>query len=142
MSLTWKFASEADLDLLADWNFQLIRDEGHRNPMNVPELRARMADWLPAEYKAVIFSVAEPVGHALFKVGADSVHLRQFFIRRDQRRLGFGREAVGILRNQVWPTDLRLTVEVLCSNHAGTAFWRSLGYQDYALMLEIMPGKT
>jgi len=31
------FAAEHDLDLLAEWNHQLIRDEGHHNPMNVTE---------------------------------------------------------------------------------------------------------
>jgi len=141
MSVTWHYATDSDLDLLASWNHQLIADEGHRNPMNVLELRARMQGWLPDEYRAVIFSAPEPVAHALFKVNSDSIHLRQFFVRRDKRRLGFGTQAFEILRKQVWPKDVRLTVEVLCSNHGGLAFWRALGYRDYGLTLEIMPGQ-
>ena len=31
-----------DLDLLADWNRQLIQDEGHRNRMTVAELKAEI----------------------------------------------------------------------------------------------------
>jgi GNAT superfamily N-acetyltransferase len=33
-------ATAQDLDLLADWNHQMIDDQGHDNPMTVPELRA------------------------------------------------------------------------------------------------------
>ena len=40
-----RMAAASDLGLLADWNHQLIRDEGHRNPMAVPELRDRMKRW-------------------------------------------------------------------------------------------------
>jgi hypothetical protein len=32
-----------------------------------------------------------------------------------------------------------LTVDVLVTNHSALAFWRAVGYQDYALTLEIMP---
>jgi GNAT superfamily N-acetyltransferase len=141
MRLSWRYATHADLDLLASWNHQLIADEAHRNPMNVQELRARMQGWLPDEYKAVIFSDEEPVAHALFKVSLDCIHLRQFFVRRDCRRLGFGSQALGLLRSEVWPKDIRLTVEVLCSNQGGLAFWHSVGYQDYGLTLEVMPGQ-
>lgn len=56
MKLSWREASEADLALLSEWNHQLIRDEGHRNPMTVAELADRMKKWLRGEYHAVIFS--------------------------------------------------------------------------------------
>jgi len=66
-----RFASESDLDLLAEWNHQLIRDEGHRNPMTVRELRERMRGWLEGEYKAVIFAIeGEPVAYALYRESA------------------------------------------------------------------------
>ena len=55
------------------------------------------------------------------------------------RRQGVGRSAVEILRKEVWPPGIRLTVEVLCENMAGVAFWRSVGYRDYCLILEIIP---
>jgi GNAT superfamily N-acetyltransferase len=140
MKLTWHEASEADLGLLADWNLQLIRDEQHRNPMTVEELAERMRNWLRrGEYRAIIFSSDEPVGHAVFRQEAGLVHLRQFFVRRDRRRKGIGRAAVSILREQIWPTDVRLTVDVLCHNEGGVAFWRAVGYRDYNLTLEIMP---
>jgi GNAT superfamily N-acetyltransferase len=139
MKLTWRNATDNDLGLLADWNHQLIRDEGHRNPMTVAQLEARMKGWLQDEYQAIVFSEGEPVGYALYKKDNGLIHLRQFFVRSDRRRNGIGRSAFAILRQQAWPSDVRLTVDVLCQNPGGIAFWRSLGYQDYCLTLEIMP---
>jgi len=164
LMITWHLATEFDLNLLAEWNHQLIRDEGHRNPMTVPELRQRMAGWLaldrgtkvesfqeagsaetrtiPAEYVSVIFSrQGQPVAYALYRETRDEIYLRQFFVRRDMRRQGIGRRAFQFLREEIWSNSKRLTVEVLVANTAGTAFWRSLGYQDYCLMLEILPVK-
>jgi GNAT superfamily N-acetyltransferase len=136
-----RFATDTDLDLLAEWNHQLIRDEGHRNPMTVPELRDRMRGWLAGEYKAVIFGpAAEPVAYALYKETAGEVYLRQLFVKRDRRSKGIGREAVDVLRNRCWPTGKRLTVDVLTANARAVAFWRANGYRDYSLDLEIMPG--
>jgi predicted acetyltransferase len=110
--------------------------------MDVRQLTERMAAWISSEYKAVIFSDVDPVGYALFKMEPNSIYLRQLFICRDKRRLGLGRQAFGILRSQIWPKDVRLTVEVLCSNVSATAFWRSVGFRDYFLALEIDPAAS
>jgi GNAT superfamily N-acetyltransferase len=135
-----RFASDSDLDLLAEWNHQLIRDEGHRNRMTIPELRRRMKGWLDCEYKAVLFGpAADPLAYALYRETSTEVYLRQLFVRRDRRREGIGRAAMDILRSQLWPRQARLTVEVLTANAPAVAFWRSIGYKDYCLTLEIMP---
>lgn len=139
MNLTWRAATAADVGLLAEWNHQLIRDEGHRNPMNVAQLTERMRKWCGGEYRAVLFLLEEPVGYALFREEPGLVYLRHFFIRRDRRRAGLGRTGFSLLRSQLWPREARLTVDVLCQNQAGLAFWRSVGYRDYCLTLEILP---
>ena len=139
MKLAWRYASVADFGLLAEWNHQLIRDEGHRNPMTVRQLSARMKGWLKKDYRAVIFSNGDPVAYALFKKDNRAIYLRQLFVHRDRRRCGIGRRAVRILRNEIWPLDARLTVDVLCRNRKAIAFWHSVGYRDYSLTLEIMP---
>jgi GNAT superfamily N-acetyltransferase len=139
MNLLWRYASDADLALIAEWNHQLIRDEGHRNSMTIEQLAERMKKWLQGEYQAVVFSDDEPVGYALFKKEDSLIHLRQFFVRRDRRRVGIGRFAFDQLLREVWPSGVRLTVDVLCQNTGGVAFWRSVGYRDYCLSLEIMP---
>jgi ribosomal protein S18 acetylase RimI-like enzyme len=138
--LEYRIATDHDLDLLAEWNHQLIRDEGHRNPMTVPELRERMRGWLDGAYKAVIFGPApHPLAYALYREESGAIYLRHLFVRRDCRRQGIGRAAMDILMKQVWPRGKRLTVEVLTANTRAVAFWRAMGYRDYALTLEIMP---
>jgi GNAT superfamily N-acetyltransferase len=129
-----------DCPLLAGLNHQLIRDEGHRNQMTVPELEQRMRGWLSDEYQAVIFEDAGAVvAYGLYREQPDLIYLRQLFVVRHRRRQRLGRQAVEILRSRVWPKDRRLTVDVLVANQSGIAFWHSVGYTDYALSLEILP---
>ncbi len=126
--------------MLAKWNHQLIHDEGHRNQMTVPELEARMRGWLASEYQAMIFEEkGGSVAYALYREQPEEIYLRQLFVVRHHRRRGIGRGAFAILRSQIWPRNKRLTVDVLVGNTATVAFWRAVGYTDYALTLEILP---
>jgi len=135
-----RFAATSDLDLLADWNHQLLREEALRNPMRVPEFRERMKGWLGGDYTAVIFgTTADPAAYALYREKTAEVYLRPLFVRRDRRREGIGRMAVAILRNQLWPRHKRRIVEVLTANAPPMAFWRSIDYKDHCLTLEILP---
>ena len=133
-------ATDRDLDLLAQWNHELVCDEGHRCQMAVPELRERMRAWLKNEYRAVIFLVdGEPAAYALYRDNGEDVYLRQLFVARDRRRQGIGRKAVEMLQNEVWPPAKRLTVDVLTANTPGVSFWRAVGFRDYCLTLEAIP---
>lgn len=138
--MTFRFANANDCVLLAELNHQLIRDEGHRNRMTVPELEQRMKDWLSSEYAAVIFETDGAVAaYALYREQPEEIYLRQLFVVRDRRRNGIGRQAVEIFRAKIWPKDKRLTVDVLVKNEAAVAFWRAVGYHDYSLKMEILP---
>lgn len=132
-------ATPADAPLLATLNRELIQDEGHRNRMTIPELEERMRGWLTGEYAAIVFEDhGAVVAYALYREQADEIYLRQLYVVRTHRRQGVGRQAVARLRNEIWPNAKRLTVEVLVGNAAAVAFWRSVGYRDYALTLEIL----
>ena len=138
--MIFRRATLDDCALLAEFNHQLIRDEGHRNSMTVPELEERIRGWLTSEYTATLFEEdREVVAYALYREEREEIYLRQLFVSRDRRRQGIGREAVEILRSTIWPKSKRLTVEVLVQNTAAVAFWRALGYRDYSLMLEMLP---
>jgi predicted metal-dependent HD superfamily phosphohydrolase/GNAT superfamily N-acetyltransferase len=138
--LTFREARLEDCPLLAELNHQLIRDEGHRNPMTAPQLEERMRGFIQGEYRAVIFEqCGEVVAYALYRERPEEIYLRQLFVVRHRRRQGIGRQAVQILRSQVWPKARRLTVEVLVKNQAAVVFWRAAGFVDYVLTLEIMP---
>ncbi len=138
--MTFRAATLGDCAQLAELNQQLIRDEGHRNRMTVPELEQRMRGWLSGEYRAVIYEDrGEVVAYALFREQAEEIYLRQLFVVRHRRCEGIGRRAVEILRSQIWPKSKRLTVDVLTANKRAVSFWRSVGYADYCLSLEILP---
>jgi GNAT superfamily N-acetyltransferase len=137
--MTFRAATLDDCARLAELNHQLIRDEGHRNPMIVSELEQRMRTWLSGEYRAVIYEDGGVVAYALFREQPEEIYLRQLFVVRHRRSQGIGRRAVEILRSEVWPKTKRLTVEVLVANKQAVNFWRSVGYTDYALSLEILP---
>jgi ribosomal protein S18 acetylase RimI-like enzyme len=139
----YRLAAPDDCRLLADLNAQLIRDEGHRNPMTVDQLAERMRSWLAGEYRAVLFAAEqggeppqEPLGYALFREEPEHVYLRQFFVRREARRQGVGRAAIEHLVRSVWPAHKRIRLDVLVGNTAAIAFWRSVGFADYCLTME------
>ena len=138
--MNFRRATLNDCVLLAELNHQLIRDEGHRNRMTVPELEQRMKGWLASKYAAALFeNDGEVVAYALYREQPEEIYLRQLFVVRNRRRQEIGRQAVKILRSKIWPKNKRLTVEVLVQNKAAVAFWRAVGYKDYSLTLEILP---
>jgi GNAT superfamily N-acetyltransferase len=133
-------ARPTDADLLGQMNQRLIQDEGHRNPMTLPELQHRMRAWLAGEYEAVIFeNETGVVAYALYREEPDLIHLRQLYVERGHRRKGYGLEAMQILQREIWAASKRLTVEVLTANHAAVCFWKKAGFQEYSVALEIMP---
>ena len=137
--LQYRSATAVDVALLARMNRQLIEDEGHRNRMTLPELEERMGQWLATEYTAIMFEQhTMPVAYALFRPEAASIYLRQFFVERQYRRHGIGRQAMQLLLTEVWPPGWRITLDVLVHNQRGRAFWHALGFQDYAITLEML----
>jgi GNAT superfamily N-acetyltransferase len=138
--VTYRRASMKDCQLLAGLNHQLIQDEGHRNPMGLPELEDRIRRWFLAEYCAIIFEENETVAaYALYREEKESIYLRQFFVVRNRRRSGVGREAMSILVGEVWPKNKRRVVEALFNNKPAVAFWKAMGYQEYSIAMEIPP---
>ena len=142
MKLTWRRAGEADIGLLANWNYQLIRDEGHRHPMTEDQLTERMRGWLlddsPA-YRAVLFLEGEqPVAYAVY-AEAKEIYMRQLFVDRARRREGVGRQVVQLLLDEVLPRDKRITVSALAANARAQAFWHAVGFSDYSVTLERLP---
>ena len=129
-----------DAPLLAQLNHQLIQDEGHSNALTVHELTERMRKWLATVYIGMIFEDEEGlIAYALYQDEPGQIYLRQFFVVRDRRRMGLGRQAMGILISQIWPKDRRLTVSALFHNQRAIAFWKAVGYSEYSLTLEILP---
>jgi predicted acetyltransferase len=138
--MDYRTASEGDLPLLAELNQQLIHDEGSPNPAPVTELEYRMRAWLTQAYTAVLFlNDDNVVGYALYRNDDTEIFLRQFFICRSERRKGLGRAAMDLLFGRIWPDGAAVSLEALCANKAAIAFWRAVGFENYALTLRRRP---
>lgn len=135
--MNYRTATLADIETLAELNHQLIADEGADNPRSVPQLAERMAEWLEGRYRAVLFEEGgAPVAYALYRDDGESIYLRQFFVTRERRRTGVGRDAIARLVNEVFPPGKRVVVEVLAKNARAMAFWHAMGFVDYFMTLE------
>ena len=78
---------EKDIKILAEMNKQLIEDEKSNNTMNITQLENRMHDFLNNEYKAFFFIIKEKIiGYALCDMTKEPIYLRQFFIKREERK--------------------------------------------------------
>ena len=136
--MQFRQATERDISALARLNRQLIEDEGHRNRMTLPELETRMRQWLQGSYEAILFvQQDQTVAYALYRHDPDAIYLRQFFVDRQHRRTGVGRQAMQMLLTEIWPADQRIRLEVLAHNQRGMAFWRAIGFQEYAITFEL-----
>ena len=80
---------------------------------------------------------AGPIGYALFRDLPECVHLRHFFVAPEYRGIGLGRRAFHRLRAEFFPADKRVLVEVLTWNASGLAFWKSLGFGERYLGLQL-----
>ena len=141
--MEFRFASADDASALGRLNADLIRDEGHRNPMTVAELEDRMRAWLEGEYEAAVCeSEGSPVGYALYLRESDHVYLRQLLVREVDRRRGIATALLQWLWSHAWTNIERVRVEVLIGNSEGLAFWRAVGFSDYCVTLDMSsPGR-
>ena len=136
-NMHYRFATQEDAAILAVLNQQLIRDEGHHNPMNLSQLTERMAGWLGGEYRAVVLEEhSSPVGYALFRHDPEHVYLRQLFVLPERRRNGIGRAALQWLWTNAWPGVQRLRIDVLVGNTTAREFWQSVGFREYCVTME------
>jgi ribosomal protein S18 acetylase RimI-like enzyme len=140
--LKFRLAKMADVPLLAGMNRQLVEDERHRNRFKSDQwFEERMAGFLSGTYDAVLFELSgEVVAYALYTNHpghSDTIYLRQIFVDRAHRKHGIGRQAMQILEGEIWPKEKRLTVEALAHNRVALDFYRSVGFREYSIELEI-----
>jgi GNAT superfamily N-acetyltransferase len=144
MKLSHRKATIDDVPLLAQMNRELTEDEGHRNRFRALSWFAkRMEGFLSGEYSATIFELhGRPVAYALYRPHVDrkdSLYLRQLYVARAMRRQGIGRQAIRLLREEIWPPGNRITVEALAGNASARAFYAAVGFTEYCIELELEP---
>jgi predicted acetyltransferase len=136
--LEYRFAVENDVPWLARMNRELIRDEGHRNKMSLPELKHRMSDFLNNEYEAVIVSSGRnDIGYVLYRKEHEWLYLRQIFVIDKMRHKGIGQSIIEWLKDNPWKDCKRIRTDVLVNNTTGLIFWKAVGFEEYCITMEM-----
>jgi len=121
--------TEKDITLLAEMNKQLIDDEKSNNLMDITQLGNRMNNFLNSGYKAFFFSIKEKIiGYALCDMTKKPKYLRQFFIKREERRKHYGKNAFNKLLEKLEIKEIE--IDVLKWNEAGIKFWENIGFVE------------
>jgi len=117
-----------DIPELTIMNQMLIEDEKAETSLDLAYLQERMTEFIMSDYKAFLFSIEnKTVGYALCNVKKTPIYLRQFFICREERRKGYGKQAFQALLDYIGIDEINIDVYVW--NKAGIAFWESLGFE-------------
>jgi ribosomal protein S18 acetylase RimI-like enzyme len=137
-------AESGEAELVAELNLQLDQDEPHPYPLSLPALVERMRRWIDGgEYEVLLLRRGgRATGYLVWRLEDRGAYLRHFFICRDQRRQGWGRAAMRLLRRDVIPKDRPIQIEAAIGNKAGIAFWRAIGFQDFGLSMELKAGEA
>jgi predicted acetyltransferase len=127
-------ASLDDVPVLAQMNWQLIRDEGSDNPMTVDQLAERMTGFITTTYVAWLIRVDQlMVGYVLVDLGREPIYLRQMFIWAQYRRRGYAKAAFAALCDELG--HMPLEVEVFAWNSPAVAFWQSVGFSPHVMQM-------
>ena len=139
ISLSITIATERDCAELGIMNRAMADDGGANNNMTVLELQERMKKFMKTNYIAVFFVVnGERVGYALIDKTCNPMFIRQFFIKSEFRRKGYGTAAFKeILR--YFNID-QISLSVLKSNTIGQKFWDSCGLIPYEIVMHYCRG--
>lgn len=141
-NMNYRKATLDDVPLLAKLNRMLTEDEDHRNQHKSEVwFEERMEKFLKGDYEAVLFEIEGDVAaYALYRnhpEHEDTVYLRQIFVCRNYRKQGIGRKSMEILLKEILPPKTRMTLDVLTHNETAIAFYKSIGFKEYSIEMEI-----
>lgn len=130
-----KRASGKDLSALVTMNIELREDEKATGSMSEARLRARMNRWLGSNSYDVFLLVGEgaTLGYALVDHAKKPVYLRHFYIKRDQRRRGYGTEALNLL---IAKCGGALELDVNSWNSGAIAFYEKFGFKRTVIAMQ------
>jgi len=124
-----KECTQNDIKLLSKMNKLLIEDEKTNNLMDITQLENRMEGFLNNGYKAFFFIIEkEIIGYALCDMTKEPKYLRQFFIKREERRKHYGKNAFKELLEKLETNEVE--IDVLKWNEGGIKFWETIGFKE------------
>ena len=129
-------ASVSDRELLLDMNRQLMEDEKYDRVPAEEVLSRRWDEFLSLDrFGVYLFRTADSrvAGYAVVHLDEEPRYLRHFFIRREERRHGYGTAAFHALLETL---DVRrMDLDVMSWNERGRGFWKSLGFTERCRMM-------
>lgn len=139
MTLRLQSARKEELQILAEMNKQLIEDEKSSNPMGIQELEERMREFLESHWEIdLLMKEATIIGYVLYQYQEGSFHreekqvyIRQYFIRREYRNMGYGIAGIDLLRKTRFKDVKKIEIDVLETNPEGKQFWERAGFKPY-----------
>ena len=135
--MEYRFAELGDVPLLAEANARLQVDEGARERPGRAEIEREWWRRLSSDYRAVIFEhEGRAAAYALYVPDGEWISLEQFWVRRELRRQGLGREAFELLREEIWRPGAQVRVECPPDSLGGLAFLRAMGFEPRSMVFE------
>jgi GNAT superfamily N-acetyltransferase len=124
-----KECSFEDIIILAEMNKYLIEDEKSNNSMDIIQIKNRMYEFLNGGYIAYLFIENDQIiGYALCDMTKEPKYLRQFFIKREERRKHYGKIAFIKLLEKIGINEIE--IDVLQKNDVGLKFWQNIGFKE------------
>lgn len=129
-------AQLTDVEILAELNRRLIKDEQHPNSMNINQLTQRMKTWLEEEYDCHIAKEnGSIIAYCIYKDEGKHYYLRQLYVERKHRRKGIATRLLNWLYENIW-TDKKVRLDVLVHNEGAVAFYKRYGFKIGVFRME------
>ena len=126
--------TKQEIAVTADMTRQLFEDEPSNRSLTKAQFEERLANYLENGCEAYHFMEhQEIIGYALVNKSRSPYYLIDFFICRDVRRHGYGKTAIQVLMDELKTKALDL--DVFCWNDRARAFWRSVGFEEMAVIM-------
>ena len=118
-----------DITILAEMNKCLIEDEKSNSSIDIIQLKNRMYEFLNSGYIAYLFIENDQIiGYALCDITKEPKYLRQFYIKREERRKHYGKIAFRKLLEKMGVNEME--IDVLQRNEIGLKFWQNIGFKE------------
>jgi GNAT superfamily N-acetyltransferase len=135
--MEYRFAELGDVPLLAEANARLHIDEGAAERPGRAEIERDWHRRLSGDYRAVIFEHdGRPAAYALYVPEDDTIVLEQFWVRRELRRKGLGREAFELLREEIWRPGARVRTVCPPGVTGAAEFLAAMGFAERGVVFE------
>jgi len=115
-----------DVPLLAKLYKLFFEEEKSETNLHLPHLEERMRGYINSEFKAFLFLQDDKiVGYTLCDISKTPVYLRQFFISREERRKGYGKQALAMVMDHLNIKDSN--IDAYHWDDSGSSFLKSVG---------------